>query len=114
MVECANIGNITGFVIDWEPPAHKDKWSTSKMEAAAVDFAQYSNELATALHASGRRLGLDLSGDQGSPIDQFKAFGTHATSVDFFTMMATYHYFDSVEKDRETHYVRRHNRRHRN
>lgn len=162
MVECADTGNITGFVIDWEPPARtccrravglrvptflpcassplasflpprsvalpagvslppllhaplidwltcttvtdKDKWSASKMAAAAVDFAQYSNELATALHARGRRLGLDLSGDQGSPIDNFEAFGTHAPAVDFFTMMSTYHYFDSVEKDGKTHY----------
>ena len=69
------------------------------MAAAAVDFAQYSNELATALHASGRRLGLDLSGDQGSPIDDFAAFGTHAPAVDYFTLMATYHYYNSVEKN---------------
>jgi hypothetical protein len=69
------------------------------MAAAAVDFAQYSNELAIALHASGRRLGLDLSGDQGSPIDDFAAFGIHAPAVDYFTLMATYNYYDSIEKN---------------
>eukprot|EP01050_Picozoa_sp_SAG11_P007913 SAG11_NODE_675_length_7800_cov_6.380730_3_plen_62_part_00 len=33
------------------------------LDAAALDFAKFSNRLAIALHASGRRLGLDLSGD---------------------------------------------------
>ena len=69
------------------------------MAAAAVGFAQYSNELAIALHASGRRLGLDLSGDQGSPIDDFAAFGIHAPAVDYFTLMATYNYYDIIEKN---------------
>ena len=51
MVRCADQGNITGFLIDWEPPSHKDKWSTAAMTASAVAFAGFSNQLATALHA---------------------------------------------------------------
>ena len=59
------------------------------LDAAALDFAVFSNKLATALHASGRRLGLDLSGDSDRPIGVFPAFGAHAKDVDYFTLMST-------------------------
>ena len=89
IVDCADAGNATGFLIDWEPPAHTDHWSSALMTAAAVDFASFANELAIALHGRGRRLGLDLSGDQGSPIDRFSAFAQHGPEIDYFTLMAT-------------------------
>jgi hypothetical protein len=105
IVDCANAGNVTGFLIDWEPPAHADHWPAALMTAAAVDFASFANKLAVALHSHGHRLGLDLSGDQGSPIDEFSAFAQHGPEVDYFTLMATYSYFDIPEKNHPTqHY----------
>ena len=72
----------------------QDGWPTAMLDAAALDFAIFSNKLATALHASGRRLGLDLSGDSDRPIGVFPAFGAHAKDVDYFTLMSTYSYYD--------------------
>jgi hypothetical protein len=76
-------------------------WTPERQIAAANDFASFATALATALHKSkhstfdthGRRLGLDLSGDQNSPIDHFEVFAaSNASAVDYFTLMGTYYH----------------------
>ena len=66
-------------------------WGAVKTRAVANGYARWASVLAKALHAKGRTLGLDLSGDcGGSPIDLFDVFAANATVVDQLMLMGTY------------------------
>ena len=92
VARCADAGDITGFLIDWEPHSNVEHWPLAEQLAAAREYAEYANELANELHKSGRRLGLALDGCANSPIDRFSVFAAAAPNVDYFTLMCTYHW----------------------
>ena len=76
--------NASGAIVDYEVPADLWKmWGAVKTRAVANGYVRWASVLAKALHAKGRTLGLDLSGDcGGSPIDLFDVFAANATVVD--------------------------------
>lgn len=89
-IAAAKSRHFTGFNVDWEPPSGKNATKATKEDAAA--YAAFLDTFATALHAEGILLSVDVAG--WSEIWDLKAIG--ATSVDRVMYMGTYTKPDDV------------------
>jgi hypothetical protein len=89
-IAAAKARHFTGFNVDWEPPSGANATQPTKEDAAA--YAAFLDTFATALHAEGILLSVDVAG--WSEIWDLKAIGL--TGVDRVMYMGTYTKPDDV------------------
>lgn len=77
MVALVVASNASGVMVDFEVPAAIWKaWGPTKTRNVANGYARWGDLLAAKMHAAGKTVGLDLSGDcGGSPVDLYDVYG---------------------------------------